>query len=70
MDNEKWIDIRYQLPVNGEVVDTMVCDSKGTRNEQPLRRRDNLWFFEDDSMHTYYTPTHWRKRLVSGRGKA
>jgi hypothetical protein len=57
----------------GEVVMTKIDDSRGVRNEQPLRRRGNLWFSVNrekcphckkehggDSMYVYYTPTHWR----------
>lgn len=42
------------------VVMTKIDDACGTRNEQPLKRRGNLWFFPDDSMYVYYTPTHWK----------
>lgn len=61
-----WISCRDKLPPTEEVVDTKIDDAKGVRNKQPLKRyqRDettrSLWFFPDDSMYVYYTPTHWR----------
>lgn len=39
---------------------TKIDDAKGERNEAPLIRRGRLWYFTDDSMYVYYTPTHWR----------
>ena len=47
----------------GEVVDTKIIDGVGgSSNEQPLKRRKNLWFFPDDSMYVYYEPTHWKEQ--------
>lgn len=43
-----------------ELVMTRIDDERGIRNEQPLKRHGNLWFFADASMYVYYTPTHWR----------
>lgn len=45
----------------GEVVMTWIDDVRGIRNAQPLKRRGSLWYFPDDSMYVYYTPTHWRR---------
>lgn len=45
---------------DGVVVETRIHDGQGVRNEQPLKWRGRLWFFDDDSMYVYYTPTHWR----------
>ena len=42
------------------VVRTKIHDAFGARNDQPLRLRGNLWYFPDDSMYVYYTPTHWK----------
>lgn len=42
------------------VIDTKIDDEIGLRNEQPLKRRGALWWFPDDSMYVYYTPTHWK----------
>ena len=56
----KWIACADRLPPEGETVDTKIEDEQGTRNEQQLKRRGRLWFFTDDSMYVYYTPTHWR----------
>lgn len=58
----RWIPRREQLPPEGEVVETKIDDSKGERNIQTLRRRGFLWYFPDDSMYVYYTPTHWRRK--------
>lgn len=38
-------------------------NKKGRRNEQKMKRRENLWFLPDDSMYVYYTPTHWRRAM-------
>ena len=38
---------------------TKIDDGRGVRNEQRLILRGRLWFFDDDSMYVYYTPTHW-----------
>lgn len=54
-----WRECSEQLPQEGAVVQTKIDDENGERNEQPLKRRGRLWFFPDDSMHVYYTPTHW-----------
>lgn len=45
---------------NGIVVQTKIDDGLGVRNEQPLKRGGNLWWFPDGSMYVYYTPTHWK----------
>lgn len=39
---------------------TKIDDECGVRNEQTLIRKGNLWFFPDESMYVYYTPTHWK----------
>jgi hypothetical protein len=44
----------------GIAIMTKIDDECGMRNEQPLKRRGNLWFLTDDSMYVYYTPTHWK----------
>lgn len=56
-----WISTQDVLPDEGVVVDTKVDDRQGVRNEQKLKRYNNLWFLPDGSMYVYYTPTHWRK---------
>lgn len=62
-DCMNWITCKDRLPENGVAVDTKIDgDGKGCRNEQVLKRQNNLWFFEDGSMYVYYTPTHWRIR--------
>lgn len=41
----------------------------GMCNEQTLKRRGRLWFFPDDSMYVYYTPTQanskYRRRTMT-----
>lgn len=49
-----------ELPKEGIVVETKISDGNCERNIQKLKRKGNLWFFADDSMYVYYTPTHWR----------
>lgn len=58
-----WKPIDATEPKMDEVVLTKIVDEKGERNEQELKRGGqygNLWFFPDDSMYVYYTPTHYR----------
>ena len=42
------------------VVMTKIDDANGARNEQALKRKGWLWYYADESMYVYYTPTHWR----------
>lgn len=60
----EWVSVEERLPPENIIVDTRIDDGKYKRNEQPLKRRGNLWHQPDDSMddsmHVYYTPTHWR----------
>ncbi len=56
-----WTPCLHHLPPEGEVVMTKIDDENGCRNGQELKRKGNLWFFPDDSMYVYYTPTHWRR---------
>lgn len=58
--NGDWISIKDKLPLDGLIVETKVDDERGERNRQTLLRRGKLWFFPDESMYVYYTPTHWR----------
>lgn len=46
---------------DNQVVMTKIDDEDGVRNECPLRRCGNLFYFTDDSMYVYYRPTHWRE---------
>ncbi len=59
-----WKETAYTLPPNGVVVNTKISDASGERNEQKLKRNNNLWFFPDGSMYVYYTPTHWCEILI------
>jgi hypothetical protein len=69
----EWTPIAKELPPDGEIVNTIISDGNGLRNEQLLRRKANLWWFPDDSMYVYYCPTHWKtadeaaKRAVKQR---
>lgn len=61
----EWTVCASVLPANGQVVETKIDDAKGCRNVALLKRRGNLWFFPDESMYVYYTPTHWRETALS-----
>jgi hypothetical protein len=57
----EWIACTSRLPPNGVTVETKIDNAQGVRNFARLKRRGNLWFFEDGSIYVYYTPTHWRR---------
>ncbi len=57
--NGEWVDCTIELPDQGTVVDTMIRDENGTRNEGRLKREGSLWFTPDGAMYVYYCPTHW-----------
>jgi hypothetical protein len=59
-ETTEWRRTDTDPPPEGSAVLTRIDDERGVRNEQVLRRRGNLWFFPDDAMYVYYTPTHWR----------
>ena len=59
MTLSEWISVKDRMPENGIVVWTKIHDETGIRNEQELRRSDNLWCLPDRPMYVYYTPTHW-----------
>jgi len=50
------------------VVRTKISDADGDRNDQPLKRRGNLWWFPDGSMYVYYKPTHWAPMTAQAEG--
>lgn len=58
----EWVACADNLPDEGRVVDTKIDDDRGVRNEQPLKRRGQLWYFPAGEMYVYYTPTHWKER--------
>lgn len=62
-----WIKVSDELPPENKVVETKIEDGKGRRNLQKLKRKGILWFFSDDSMYMYYTPTHWRECELRGQ---
>jgi hypothetical protein len=51
----------------GVVVDTIIRDTDGERNHQPMKASQRapdcrvMWWFPDGSVYVYYTPTHWRE---------
>lgn len=55
-----WTRTADSLPPEGEVVETKIHDASGERNVALLKRNGRLWFYPDDPMYVYYTPTHWR----------
>lgn len=57
-----WLRITETEPPENKPVLTRIDDAKGIRNEQVLRRKGRLWFFEDMSMYVYYVPTHWKDK--------
>lgn len=63
---DEWRSTVTGQPSDGLIVETKIDDDKGCRNEARLKRRGRLWFFPDDSMYVYYTPTHWRLPLTQG----
>ena len=62
VDDRPWHRVAYHLPPVGLCVETKISDERGERNVQPLICRDYLWWFSDQSMYIYYSPTHWRLR--------
>lgn len=56
----EWIKVSEKLPPENLVVETKIDDAFGVRNQTELRRKGRLWFFPDETMYVYYTPTHWR----------
>lgn len=58
---EPWIEVAAELPPENEVVETVIDDGRGRRNEWPLKRQGRHWWLPDGSMYVYYTPTHWRR---------
>lgn len=55
-----WINVADKLPPEGVLVETVISDQRGTRNEARLKRVGGLWFIADGAMYVYYTPTHWK----------
>ena len=58
-----WKMIATNPPPRNVVVMTKIDDTRGPRNEQPLKLHatGNLWFVPDGSTYVYYTPTHWKE---------
>ena len=51
-----WYDIE-SAPSN-KIVWTKIDDGE-ERNRVRLIKKGRLWYFADESMYVYYTPTHW-----------
>jgi hypothetical protein len=62
---DQWLAITDISPTEGQIVETKIDDANGSRNVALLVRRGNLWYFADESMYVYYSPTHYRKPLVT-----
>lgn len=60
MSSRKWIRVIDQLPPQETEVETKVDDHMGVRKECVMLMIGKLWYLKDESMYTYYTPTHWR----------
>lgn len=58
--NNKWVKVSEIPPPENLIVDTKLDDQYGDRLHQKLKRKGRLFFFEDDSIYVYYTPTHWK----------
>lgn len=56
----EWINVHDNPPKEGVVVETMISDHDGERNQAKLRRSGRLWFLPSGDVYVYYTPTHWR----------
>lgn len=54
-----WTLITKDKPEQGVIVNTVIIDEHGERNEARLKKINNLWFLADGSMYVYYTPTHY-----------
>lgn len=61
MDQNKWISCNSIKPQEGRVVETIIMDQYGNRNQGKLMYRKNLWWLPTGDMYVYYTPTHWRE---------
>jgi len=55
-DGDNWYPTARYLPEDGKTVWAM--DSGGTVSAMKLK--NNLWFFNDESMYVYYTPVFWK----------
>lgn len=49
-------------PPEDRIVETMIFDARGQRDEALLRKSGNLWRTADNARYVYYMPTHWRPR--------
>ncbi len=56
-----WIPCIEQLPPENEIVETVISDENGLRNEALLKRIKSLYWLADGSIYVYYRPTHWRR---------
>lgn len=57
-----WYRLSDRRPPEGQPVETLIHDERGTRNEQVMQLWQGLWWNERRSDYVYYQPTHWRYR--------
>ncbi len=55
----QWKLISEEKPPEGRTIKTKIQDQLGSRNEDYLIKKGNLWWTPDMKMYVYYTPTHW-----------
>ena len=53
---QDWIKTSEQKPDENVVVRAM----DGGGHVQLLKRKGNLWWFDDESMYCYFVPTFWQ----------
>lgn len=63
MSNDGWV--AASTAPEDVPVETKIDDELGVRNEQVLIRKGNRWWFPDNSMYVYYTPTHYRNMTMN-----
>jgi hypothetical protein len=64
---EDYHSIKESLPQNGVIVMTKIDDEKGIRNEQLLKRKDNLWFKQFENLKA---ENEGNKEIARARGDA
>lgn len=75
----EWINVKAELPSEGEFVETETEGERGSRWVTTRYRRQSFWFYPDCVMYTYfvpeivvytyYTPTHWRRKEAANDDK-
>lgn len=62
---DDWTHVEKAIPEDGRIVMTKLDDTRGCRNEQPLKLIKRLWYVPDEAIYVYYVPTHWRPLSAS-----